>query len=210
MPDLRFFSHNQWNIFSFFDKDHGPRDGTPLRPWVEKAARDKNIDLSGGKIFLLTFPRVFGYVFNPLSVYFCFDAQGMLRGVLHQVKNTFGDQHGYFLPVESPDHIRQECQKVFHVSPFIEMECMYKFRFEVPEEHLNFAIHQFNQSGKMLTATWDGERQHLTDGAVLKTLITHPLLTVKIIVGIHWEALRLWMKGARYIPRPPPPAHDVS
>ena len=207
---IRIFSHNRFNIFSLYDKDHGQRDGTPLRQWIERAAQQKNIDLSGGKIYMLTFPRIFGYAFNPITIYFCYDKNRALKAVLHQVKNTFGEQHSYFLPVENDGMIKQEAKKVFHVSPFIHMDCEYNFRFEAPEDRLNFAIHQFTADGKILTATWDGQRRDLTTAALLKTLITHPLLTLKIIGGIHWEALKLWIKGAKYIPKPDTPPHEIS
>ena len=211
LPKLKVFSHNRFNLFSLFDKDHGPRDGSTLRPWIEEAANNKNIDIQGGKIFMLTFPRILGYAFNPLTVYFCTDKTGTLKAVMHQVKNTFDEQHSYFLPVEKNQGvIKQEQDKVFHVSPFIHMDCQYRFRFNMPEDTLDFSIHQFTEDGKILTATWDGERAALSDKTLLKTVITHPLLTLKVIIGIHWEALRLVLKGAKYISKPQPPANPIS
>lgn len=211
LPKLKTLSYNRFNIFSLHNKDHGPRDGSALRPWIESAARSKNIDIEGGKIFMLTFPRILGYVFNPLTVYFCTDKTGTLKAVMHQVKNTFREQHSYLMPVEQNNEIiKQEHDKVFHVSPFIQMDCEYRFRFKAPEDVLDFAIHQFTPQGKILTATWDGRRTELTDKALLKTLITHPLLTLKVILGIHWEALRLVLKGAKYISKPQPPANPIS
>lgn len=211
LPELKTLSFNRFNIFSLYNRDHGKRDGSELRPWIENAAKDKNIDVTGGKIFMLTFPRVLGYVFNPITLYYCYDKNQNLKAVMHQVKNTFGEQHGYMLPVEetSEPH-NQKCEKVFHVSPFIQMDCEYKFRFKSPEDTLDFSIHQFTPDGKILTATWDGQRHDLTDGALLKTLLTHPLLTLKIIIAIHWEALKLWIKGAKYISKPPPPKQEIS
>lgn len=212
LPALKVFSHNRFNVFSLFDKDHGKRDGSAIRPWVEAAAKLKGIDVEGGKIFMLTFPRVLGYVFNPITVYFCYDRAGVLVGVLHQVKNTFGEMHGYMLSVERVGgKISQECEKDFHVSPFIHMDCVYKFRMDEPDEALNFAIHQFTSDDeKILTAVWDGERRDLSSSALLRTLLTHPFLTLKIIVGIHWEALGLVMKGAKYIRKPAPPVEEIT
>lgn len=208
---IKFFSFNRFNLFSIHEKDHANRDGKPIRPWIEEAAKAKNIDLSNGKIYMLVFPRILGYVFNPITVYFCYGSDQKLKAVLHQVKNTFGEQHGYLLPVEAEQPlIKQECEKIFHVSPFIHMDCEYKFRFAEPEEKLDFAIHQFQPEGKILTATWEGQRKDLNDKHLLKTLVTHPLLTLKIIVGIHWEALKLWIKGAKYISKPEPPTNAVS
>ncbi len=210
-PKLKIFSFNRFNIFSLYERDHGPRDGSPLRPWIEAAAEAKNIDIKGGKIFMLTFPRVLGYVFNPITLYYCTDKTGALKAILYQVKNTFGEQHGYLLPVEKNGEIKQETKKNFHVSPFIHMDCTYKFRLKEPDETLDFAIHQFTgDNEKIMTATWDGARRDLTSAALLKTLFTHPMLTLKIIVGIHWEAFLLWRKGAKYIPKPPPPKTPIS
>lgn len=216
--NLKTFSFNRFNLFSLHERDHGPRDGTPIRPWIETAAAEKNIDISGGKIFMLTFPRILGYVFNPITLYFCYNKNATLKAILYQVKNTFGGQHGYLLPVRtSKGKIKQHCEKVFHVSPFIHMDCTYKFHLEEPAETLNFAIHQFtnthkddSKNEKILTATWDGNRKDLTDRALLKTLITHPLLTLKIIIGIHAEAFHLWRKGAKFIPSPPLPKKDIT
>ena len=206
------FSFNRFNVFSFYTKDHGNRDGSDLREWVETAADQKGVDIKGGKIFMLTFPRVFGYVFNPLTVYYCYNREGVLKGILHQVRNTFGELHGYMLPVETQNNmIEQEADKYFHVSPFIHMDCRYHFKVFEPDEALFFAIHQFTGEGeKILTATWDGKRQELNTKNLLKTLFTHPFLTFKIIAGIHWEALRLVMKGAKYISKPAPPDQQIS
>jgi len=213
-PKLKTFSHNRFNLFSLFDKNHGPRDGSALRPWVEAACAAKNIDITDGKIFMLTFPRIFGYVFNPITVYYCTDAKGALKAILYQVKNTFDEQHIYCLPVvEGENPIKQTALKNFHVSPFIHMDCEYRFTLQEPGERLQLAIHQFETMGeceKILTATWDGKREELNDKALLKTLLTHPLLTFKIITGIHWEALKLVIKGAKYISKPTPPAKEIS
>ena len=115
-------SHNRFNIFSICDKDHGTRDGNPLKPWVLKHAREKGIDLDGGKIYMLCFPRLFGYVFNPLTIYFCEDRVKNLAAVLYEVKNTFGEQHGYFLRAsEGEAPVRHDHPKHFYVSPFIPM-----------------------------------------------------------------------------------------
>ena len=208
---LKYFSLNTWNITSLNYKDHGRRDGTNIRPWIEKAGREKNIDLSTARIYMLAFPRLWGYVFNPITIYYCYTPQGDLIAMLYQVKNTFGEQHGYLLPFDkSSQNIKQKTQKVFHVSPFIHMDCEYHFRLKPPDETLNFAIHQFRRGEKMLTATWTGQKKPLSDKQILKTALTMPLMTLKVITSIHWQALRLWLKGAKYIRRPPKPSKDVS
>lgn len=209
---LRFFSYNRWNILSLYDRDHGARDGGPLRPWIEKAAASKDIDLNGGTIMFCGFPRLFGYAFTPLTLFYCFDRDQKLRGIMYQVKNTFGEQHGYFLPVteERQGRIRQKTDKIFHVSPFIHMDCTYHFRLRVPDEALQIAIHQEDAKGKLLTATWDGARYDMSDRRILAFAARQPFMTVKIIVGIHWEAFKMLFKGAKYIRKPPPPARDIS
>ena len=208
---LRLFSYNKFNLMSFYDKDHGPRNGKSLYDWVVNVARDKNIDIDGGKVYFLGFPRILGYVFNPISLYFLYDKKHVLQAVLYQVKNTFGEQHCYLAPLDTPGKIEKHShQKMFHVSPFMEMEAEYKFTLQEPDEMLSFAIHQFDKAGKLLTATWDGKKASLTDKTILKTFITHPLLTLKIIGGIHWEALRLWVKGAKYIPKPHQKEQDIT
>ncbi len=206
---LKYFSFNKWNILSVWNKDHGARDGSDIRSWIERAAKDKNIDVQ--KIYMLGFARLWGYVFNPLTIYYCYDSNESLSAILYQVKNTFRQQHGYLIPVEDHDDwIKQSTQKVFHVSPFIQMDCEYNFRLKVPDDKLDVAIHQFQPDSKILTATWDGQAIPLTDSNILKTVLKHPLMTLKVIVGIHWEALRLWLKGAKYIPVPLLPKKDVS
>ena len=209
---LKLFSLNNWNIFSLFYKDHGRRDGSDIRAWVEEAGRTKGIDLTNARIFLLAFPRLFGYVFNPISIFYCYDTDDKLTAVLYEVKNTFGEQHGYFLPVEDSktNKIRHSARKIFHVSPFIHMNCEYHFRLAPPSETLQIGIHQFDGEGKILTAFWTGKRHPLTDGAILKTVLKSPFMTIKVIAAIHWQAFRLWLKGAKYIKKPPEPETDFS
>ena len=133
---LRLFSHNRWNLFSFQDRDHGPRNGSPLRPWIDRHLSAAGIDLEGGAVRLLCFPRVLGYVFNPLSIWFCHHVDGSLRAVLYEVRNTFGEKHGYLIPL-APGHksggaVIQDAAKAFYVSPFIAMEQRYDFRLAEP------------------------------------------------------------------------------
>ena len=211
---LRLLSHNRFNLFSFYDRDHGPRDGTALRPWVDGMAARHGIDLTGGTVHLLCFPRVLGYVFNPLSVYFCRTADGRLAAVLYEVRNTFGELHCYFLPVDPAQRdgapIVQACGKRFYVSPFLPMDARYRFRLGVPGEHLSILIRQAVAEGEILLATMTGRRAALDDRALARAFLTHPLLTWKVIGAIHWQALRLWRRGASPHRRPPPPRAAVS
>lgn len=211
---LRLFSHNRWNILSFQDRDHGPRDGRPLRPWLEATLWNAGIDIAGGPIRVLCFPRLFGYVFNPLSIWFCFHKNGTLKAILYEVGNTFGEWHGYLMPLTGKDPtsgvIRQSCDKVFHVSPFIDMAATYDFRLRVPDSALSILIEERYANGTLLIAAQSGRRAPLTGRNLLRILLAYPLMTVKVIIAIHWEALRLWRKGVPFYRQPPRPSIDVS
>jgi len=215
LPDLarrfRLFSHNRFNLFSFHDRDHGTRRPEPQRSHVEAQLARAGIALEGGSIRLLCFPRVLGYVFNPLSIYFCHHRDGSLRAVLYEVSNTFGQQHGYLIPVASADGVvRQSCDKLFYVSPFMEMACRYEFRLAPPDERLAIHIRQSDREGPILHASLEGQRAPMSDRALLGAFLRYPLMTLKVIAGIHWEALRLWRKGLRIVPRPAPPVEAVT
>lgn len=211
---LRLFSHNGFNLFSFHDRDHGPRDGRPLRPWIDELLGARGIDLEGGRIELLCFPRVLGYVFNPLSIYFCRHGDGRLLAMLYEVRNTFGQMHSYLLPVaggrKPTEPIVQHCDKRFYVSPFIGMEALYRFRIAEPDGRLSVLIRQTVPDGDILVATLTGERRPLTDGGLLRAFVTHPLVTLKVMGAIHWQALWLWLKGAAFHRRPQPPTAPVT
>lgn len=206
---LRLFSYNRWSLFSFHDRDHGPRDGTPLRLWIERQLRRADIDIEGGPVRLLCFPRILGYVFNPLSVWFCHRPDGELAAILYEVHNTFGESHSYLISVRDTESrggsIAQGCNKAFHVSPFIGMAARYRFRLRLPGERLQLLIRQDIPDGQNLIASHTGQRRPLTDRALMRVFATHPLMTVKVMAAIHWEALRLWLKGAPYHRRPAPP-----
>ena len=170
------------------------------------------MDCGDGKIFLLCMPRMFGYGFNPLSIYFCYDARGAHTAIMYEVHNTFGERHSYLIPVAvaADAFIDQYCHKTFHVSPFMDMAMTYRFRVSGPHERLTVAITTSDPNGVMLTAVLSGERRDLTDHALLRVLVTHPLLTLKVIAAIHWNALWLLLKGIRLRPRPAPPAAAVT
>lgn len=203
-------SHNRANLFSLQDRDHGARDGSALKPWVLSMLAGEGIDLTDGTIRLLCFPRLAGYVFNPLSIYYCHGADGTLRAIVYEVKNTFGDQHCYVCPVTADQAatgvIDQRHDKEFHVSPFLAIAGDYEFRLTVPDEQLAIQIRHGDSQGDLLLASQTGHRRALTSARLLTVLMTHPLVTFKVTLGIHWEALRLWIKGARFHRRPNPPA----
>lgn len=210
----RLLGYNRFALFSFHDRDHGPRDGSSLRPWVEAALAREGLEDAAAQLRIFCFPRLFGYVFNPLSVFFCYNAQGRLRAVLYEVKNTFGDQHGYLIEVPAGSNgpvIEQSVTKRFHVSPFLPLTGEYRFRLLPPGDKIGIMIRQLAPGGALqLLATQTGRREAFSDHSLLKALIRHPLMTVKVIAGIHWEALQLWRKGAAFFSRSAPPSDAVS
>jgi uncharacterized protein len=199
---LRLFSHNHSNLFSLYDTDHGDGTSTPLRLQVERQLARVGVDVEGGVIKLLCMPRTFGYSFNPLSVYFCYDEIGRLAALIYQVHNTFDERHSYVIPVKRcADAIYQRCEKSFYVSPFMEMELHYKFRVKLPVEDVTIAIHAHDGAGVVFTAALAGLREDFTDWRLMRVLLRVPLVSIKVIAAIHWEALRLWLKGMRLMPR---------
>ena len=198
---IKIFSYNKFNIISFFDKDHGPRDGTSVKEWVIKNLKDIGIENHKIQIKLLCYTRIFGYVFNPLSVFFIYDESSRLIAILYEVKNTFGEQHTYVFKTEDEKVIINDCSKKFHVSPFIEMECHYYFRVLKPSDKISVIIDQKDKDGKLLYASQDGKAAKLNEKNLLTSYISHPLMTFKIIAAIHYEALKLWLKGIKIIKR---------
>jgi DUF1365 family protein len=193
-------------VFSLYDRDHGDGSATPLRSQIQARLRDGNIDIAGGRIELLCMPRTLGYCFNPLSIFFCYRAEGALAALIHQVDNTFSEHNSYVIRIE-PDGValRQRCRKLFYVSPFLDMEMRYDFRIEGPNERLVVGICASSQAQPVLSAVLSGDRQPLTDRALRRVFLTIPAVTLKVIAAIHWEALRLWTKRIALRPRPPPP-----
>ncbi len=211
---LRLFSRNRGNFISFHDADHLGADGRPLRKKVDALLQDADIDVSGGRILLLCMPRLFGYVFNPISVYFCHDAAGALVCMLYEVRNTFGQRHTYVVPVEADarnaDTVHQTARKLFYVSPFMDMDLTYSFNLLRPTKTVSLGIAAARGDTPVIRTLFVGRREALTDRAILRVLATHPLMTLKVVGAIHWEALRLWLKGLRVKPRPEAPAISVS
>ena len=197
---LKFFSINKFNLISFYEKDHGERDGSSLINWVKLNLSINNISSENIKIKLLCYPRILGYVFNPLSIFFIYDKNDKLISILYEVKNTFGEQHTYVFKVESDEKlIQNNCSKKFHVSPFIEMNCNYFFRILNPVESLSVIIDQYDKEGKILFASQDGKRTDLTSKNLMNSYLKHPLMTFKIISAIHFEAFKLWIKGIKFV-----------
>ena len=197
---LNFFSLNKFNLISFYEKDHGERDGSSILDWVKNNLRSNNISTDNIKVKLLCYPRILGYVFNPLSIFFVYDNDENLISILYEVKNTFGEQHTYVFKIEGENKlIQNNCSKKFHVSPFIEMNCNYFFRILNPGDKLSVIIDQYDQEGKILFASQDGIRSDLTNKNLMNSYLKHPLMTFKIISAIHFEAFKLWIKGIKFV-----------
>jgi DUF1365 family protein len=197
---LRLFSYNKFNIISFFNKDHGPRDGSSLKNWVLDNLKKNDIESDDVKIKLLCYPRIFGYVFNPLSVFYVYDKNSVLIAILYEVKNTFGEQHSYIFKTKKEQNLIQHvCKKKFHVSPFIEMNCIYFFRLLKPGNKISVIIDVQDSEGKILYASQDGVKSELNSNNLFKSYLKHPLMTFKIIIAIHYEAFKLWTKGIKFI-----------
>ena len=196
---IKLFSYNKFNIISFFDKDHGDRDGTSLKNWVKKKLENIGVDNKEIKIKLFCYPRILGYVFNPLSVFFIYDKNDKIISIFYEVKNTFGEQHTYIFKAEDSETLRNSCVKKFHVSPFIDMECNYKFRVNKPSDKISIIIDQSDNDGKLLFASQDGTAKEFSNKNLFVSYIFHPLMTFKVIVAIHYEAFKLWLKGIKFI-----------
>ena len=196
---ISFFSYNRFNLISFFDKDHGNRDGLSLIEWVKKNLKENRINSEEIKVRLLCYPRILGYVFNPLSVFYVYDKNENLISVLYEVKNTFGEQHTYIFKTEDKSIIKNQCNKKFHVSPFMDLNSTYNFKILKPDKNLSVIIDQRDSEGKLLFASQDGERVELNNKNLLISYLKHPLMTFKIISAIHFEALRLWLKRIKFV-----------
>ncbi len=197
---ISFFSYNKFNLISFFDKDHGVRDGSSLTEWVKNNLKKTRVENEGIKIKLLCYPRILGYVFNPLSIFFVYNSNSSLIAILYEVKNTFGEQHTYvFKTNPSEKNIQNNCEKKFHVSPFMDLSSKYYFKILDPQNKLSVVIDQRDKDGKLLYASQDGLKSELSSKNLILSYIKHPLMTFKIISAIHFEALRLWVKGIKLI-----------
>lgn len=198
---LKLLGINGPGVLSFHEKDHG--DGGDLRAWVNAQLATAGI-AADGRIEMLTYPRMFGYVFNPLTTYYCHGRDGVLKAILYEVSNTFGGRHAYVLPArDDSETVRHACDKQMYVSPFMPMECRYNFVMRRPGDRVQVLINEDDTNGRLLTASFSGKRVELSDGALFKALLSHPLMTLKIVAGIHVEALKLFLKGVPYVPRQP-------
>jgi len=204
---MRLFSLNRFNLFSLHERDYGDiagrADGGGLRAYVDRRLGDASLPAAAA-VRLLTMPRILGYAFNPLSVYFCAGADGTLQALIYEVNNTFGERHSYLIAVDARQReearIVQRCSKEFRVSPFLSLDLDYVFRIDPPSPEravLSVGVVANDRVGALVNARFDAERRRLDDAALARVFFSHPLLTLKVIAAIHWEALRLVLKGLR-------------
>lgn len=211
---LRLFSHNRANLVSLWDRDHGPRDGTPLRPWIDALVARAGVDLTGGRVILLTFPRVLSARFYPVSFWYCWGSDQTPLAVLAEVHNTFRDRHNYLLhnggkPFDFDS--RPTATKAFYVSPFVQREDVcYEFAFTEPGEVLDVTVRDLVSGALMLTTGLALSAQELTDAALARTVLRHGPISIVALVHIHRQALRLALKRVPYYSHTPPPAEETS
>ncbi len=205
----RFFSVNGRNLVSFREDDHTLVPGESLRAMADRMLKQAGLAARPSRILLLCYPRLLGYVFNPISVFFAYDAQDRLVGLIYSVRNTFGERHLYVAPILAGEMtaagIRQERDKLFHVSPFIGMAARYHFRLMPPGKVVRLRIHETEAGEPLLAATFSGTGEAMSDGRLVGLLMRMPLMTIKVMAAIHWEALKIWWKGATFHKSPPPP-----
>ena len=207
------FGVDRRRLMSVRTKDYGPRDGSPLLPWIRQQLAEAGLP-HDGEVWLQTFPRLFGYAFNPVSFWYCHDAAGRLVAVLADVNNTFGEHHAYLLanrhgtPITSGSTLT--CRKQLHVSPFCRVEGHYRFRLAEKADRMLMRIDYHDAQGPLLNTSISGRMTPLTPTATVAALLRQPLLTFAIIGRIHWQALRLWRKKVPFFGKPQPPATTLT
>lgn len=207
----RLFSVDRFNLFSFHCRDHLPRGESDLRGWVNRVLHDHGIDGSALRVRLLCMPRVLGWGFDPLSIWYCEDAQGQPVAAICEVRNTFGERHYYLLrPAAASWPLREAHAKEFHVSPFMDLRGRYAFVLGRPDDGLKVAIQLSDEDGPKLAATQLGRRRSLTTRALLGAFFRIPLQTGKVLGAIHWHALKIWLSGVPFHSKPKPPLEEVS
>lgn len=211
--DSPWFGLNKWRLVSLFTKDYGPRDGSDLDTWMRKLLEQYAIH-ADGEIWLQTFPRLFGFVFNPVSFWYCYDRSGGLRAVLAEVNNTFGEHHCYLLTAQDQQVITADtelqCQKNLHVSPFFQVRGEYRFKFRENGQSTLVSINYGDEAGLLLKTAVGGKRVAMTSQRLGRAVLMQPLLTLGVVLKIHWQAWKLWLKRVPYFSKPNPPNQPVT
>jgi DUF1365 family protein len=209
---------NRFGFFSFFDQDHG-LGGEDSLAWIEKILEENGIHHIDGEIWLQTFPRVLGYVFNPVSFWMCANADGQVQAVLAEVNNTFGERHCYLLHHDSGKALQSGetlvSKKVFHVSPFCDVSGEYHFRFLFPQDsnskrNIVCRIELHKDGSPLINTSISGFTQPLSKRALYLAFLRYPLMSLGVISRIHWQALKLWFKGVPFHSKPKPPELEIS
>ncbi|MEZ5954479.1 MAG: DUF1365 domain-containing protein [Hyphomonas sp.] len=204
------FSVGRSNLFSFAPEDHGPRmRQAPLRPWAEEKLALAGVSLEGGVIRLVTFPRHFFYKFAPLSLWYGYGPDGDLRGIIYEVNNTFGETHCYVAKVSSLRDVH-ESPKAFHVSPFFDVSGNYRFTLRAPDDLLSVVVENMDGRERLHMANIKARRLSADSMTLIGLALRNPLSTLGVTLGIHWQALRIWLKGAGYRHKPAPPERTES
>ena len=210
----RLLSHNRFNLLSFHDRDHGAHDGSNLRDWAWRLLAGEGLDAVGGRIRLLSMPRVLGYGFNPISLYYCDDAAGHPLATIVEVHNTFGEHHIYVLPAQADHHkkpLQQRKAKRFHVSPFFDRTGYYRFHVLPPRHRLGLGVRLYDDRDTLkIATTLRGQYQALTTAAIVRAALAVPFMTFKVTAAIHWQALKIWLRGGVFHRKPDPHRPNVS
>ena len=200
------FSVDRFNLLCLRQRDHGPRDGSALLPWIQAILRDHGLP-ADGEVVLQAFPRVFGFVFNPVSFWLCHNAKGELIAMLAEVNNTFGGHHHYLLhdggaPLQDGQALRAD--KALHVSPFNKVEGSYRFTLNLNRDVSRVRIDYADGEGPLLLTALSGQSKGWCNRALWATLARMPFLTLGVVFRIHWQALRLWRKKVPFVGARPP------
>lgn len=206
---------NKRGLLSYFDSDHGTRDGSPAYEWADRVFEACQIPTHDCALVLITMPRVLGYAFNPVSFWLLLEGKTAIRAVIAEVNNTFGETHSYVLAhddgraIDAADILTT--RKHFHVSPFLAVEGEYQFRFSMTEAGIAIIIDHTDEGGTLkLKTSVRGRFEPYTRGRIWRMVLNYPLMTFKVIALIHYQAIRLWLQKVRYIRKPKPPAHEVT
>lgn len=212
---LRLMSVNRFNLFSVHHKDHGAKDGSALRPFIEDVLARRALP-APEQILMMCYPRLLGWVFNPITAYYCLYSDGdkqRIGAMIYEVRNTFGEDHIYVACLDgqnSDTANRHSRDKVFHVSPFIGMQAQYHFSTTLPDDAMRLVIRETQDKAPLLIASFTGARRALSDANLLRAFFKYPLMTVKVLIAIHYEAGKLILKGVSIKKRPSPPKSRIS